>query len=56
LVLTRFLKSLRFEVKVGDPETYLLVAFMLCAVALVASFIPAYRVTKVDPVNAVREE
>jgi putative ABC transport system permease protein len=56
LILTRFLKSLLFEVKVGDPETYLLVAFVLCTVALVASFIPAYRATAVDPVNALREE
>ena len=56
LILTRFLKSLLFEVNAADPATYVVVAVVLCVVALVASFIPAYRATTVDPVNALREE
>ncbi len=56
LMLTRFLKSLLFEVKIADPATYALVALILGIVALAASFIPAYRASTVDPVNALREE
>jgi predicted permease len=56
LMLTRFLKSLLFEVKIADPATYFSVAIVLVSVALTASFIPAYRASTVDPVNALREE
>ncbi|MBI3665941.1 MAG: ABC transporter permease [Acidobacteria bacterium] len=56
LLLTNFLSSLLFNVKATDPATFLSVALLLTAVALVASFIPAYRATTVDPVIALRQE
>jgi ABC-type antimicrobial peptide transport system permease subunit len=56
LFLTNFLSSLLFNVKATDPATFALVAAILFAVALIASFLPAYRATRVDPVNALRQE
>ena len=56
LALTNFLSSLLFNVKATDAATFLLVALILAIVALIASFVPAYRATTVDPVNALREE
>jgi predicted permease len=56
LALTNFLSSLLFNIKATDATTFLLVALILAVVALVASFVPAYRATTVDPVNALRQE
>jgi len=56
LALTNFLSSLLFNVRAADPVTFLLVALLLALVAVVASIIPAYRATTVDPVNALRQE
>jgi len=56
LALTNFLSSLLFNVKATDTTTFLLVAVILGVVALVASLVPAYRATTVDPVDALRQE
>ena len=56
LALTNFLSSLLFNIKATDATTFLLVALILGVVALVASFVPAYRATMVDPVDALRQE
>ena len=56
LFLTKFLSSLLFNVKATDPMTFGVVALILMAVALLASFVPAYRATTLDPVNALRQE
>jgi predicted permease len=54
--LTRYLRSLLFDVKPTDPLTFLLASIVLFIVALVACFIPAYRAAKVDPVTTLRHE
>jgi predicted permease len=55
-VLTRVLKSLLFGVDPVDRATFTLVAFVLLAVALAASWIPARRATRTDPLACLRYE
>jgi putative ABC transport system permease protein len=56
LAFGRVMSSLVYHVTPGDPVTFLAVAFLLALVALLASVIPAYRATKVDPMKALRYE
>ena len=56
LALTELMSSLLFEVKPVDPLTYAAVSVGLIAAALLASYLPALRVTDVDPVEALRAE
>ena len=53
---TRVLRSLLFEVKSTDPATFICLSLLLALIALVASYIPAGRATKVDPLEALRYE
>ncbi len=54
--LSKYLKSLLFEVRPGDPWTYTSLAILLAIVGLAASLIPARRATRVDPMIALRYE
>ena len=56
MAATRLLTSVLFEVKPGDPMTYAAVAVLLAVAALAASYIPAHRASKVDPLIALRQE
>ena len=54
--VTRLLQSMLFEVKPSDPLTYVVVIAALAAVALAASYVPARRAMRVDPMVALRYE
>jgi putative ABC transport system permease protein len=56
LALTRVTKNLLFDVSATDPATFALIAMLLVGAAVIASYIPARRATKVDPLQAIRHE
>ncbi|MGA8233537.1 MAG: ABC transporter permease [Candidatus Acidiferrales bacterium] len=56
LALTRLMRSLLFGVKPWDPAMIVLVAVLLSAVTLLATYLPARRASRVDPVVALRYE
>lgn len=53
---TRLLATFLFEVKASDAVTYAFVALGLVAISLVATIVPAWRATHVDPLLALRQE
>jgi putative ABC transport system permease protein len=56
LFLTRLIASLLYGVQPSDPLTLVTVALLLAALAAAATFVPARRATRVDPMTALRYE
>ena len=56
LILTRFLESMLFDVSPTDPATFAFIVPVLLVIAGIASYLPARRAMKVDPMEALRYE
>jgi putative ABC transport system permease protein len=56
VALSRALQSVLFEVKGIDPRIYLIVGALLFAATFLASWVPARRASRVDPIQALREQ
>jgi len=56
LLLTRTLASMLFGVKAMDPVSFITAALLLLGVAAAASFVPAHRASKCDPMEVLRAE
>jgi putative ABC transport system permease protein len=52
--VTRLMQSLLFRISPTDPATFMAVVVLFLCVALVASYIPARRATRIDPISALR--
>jgi ABC-type antimicrobial peptide transport system permease subunit len=55
-LLSRYMTTLLYNVQPTDPAVYAAVSFVLIAVALVASYLPARRASRIDPLAALRDE
>jgi predicted permease len=55
-LMTRFFRSMLFNVPASDPITFLSASAVLAGVAFFACYIPAQRATRVNPLLALREE
>jgi ABC-type antimicrobial peptide transport system permease subunit len=56
LALTRVMKTMLFGVGATDPITFVTIPLVLLAVALLATYLPARRATRTDPIVALRAE
>ena len=56
IAATRILKSQLFGISATDPSTYALVLILLAAVSILASYIPAFRASRTEPLTALRQE
>jgi putative ABC transport system permease protein len=54
--LTRLMGSMLFEVRPTDPSTFIAVSLILAVVALLASYLPSRRASRIDPLEALRYE
>jgi len=56
LVLTRLMSGLLFQVSAADPASFAASGLLFAAIAVLASWLPAHRATRVDPTEALRYE
>ena len=56
LIVTRMVTNLLYDVSAVDPATFVGMPLALLLVALLASYLPARRATRIDPMIALRHE
>jgi putative ABC transport system permease protein len=56
LALTRVMKNMLLNVSATDPAAFALGALLLFSVAFIASYLPARRATRIDPLQALRHD
>jgi putative ABC transport system permease protein len=56
LALPKIFEAMFYDLHVGEPRIYVVVAICIFAVALLATYVPARRATRVDPMTALRQE
>jgi len=56
VVATRLIESFLFTVKASDPATYIGTVLVFTAVTWIASYLPARRATRIDPLQVLRDE
>jgi len=56
LAVTRLMSGLLFQVSAADPASFAASALLFAAIAVLASYLPARRATRVDPTEALRYE
>jgi putative ABC transport system permease protein len=54
--LTRMMSKLLYGIAPSDPITFVVVTVVLCAVAVVARYLPARRAARIDPLAALRSD
>jgi putative ABC transport system permease protein len=54
LALTRWMSTLLFDTSTTDPAAFVLSSGLFAAAALIASYVPARRATRIDPTDALR--
>ena len=55
-LLSSYLKSLVYGIPTKDPYTFAAVTMVLAMVSIIASVVPAWRATRVDPIQVLRDE
>jgi putative ABC transport system permease protein len=56
LIVARLMESLLFGIGATDPLTFVSIPMLLALVAIVASYVPARRASRIDPMLALRDE
>jgi ABC-type antimicrobial peptide transport system permease subunit len=56
VLLSRTMKSLLFDLSATDPWAYVVVSVLLLMVAAIASYLPAQRAARINPIEALRTE
>jgi ABC-type antimicrobial peptide transport system permease subunit len=56
LALPKIFEAMFYDLHVGEPGIYVIVAICIFSVALLATYIPARGATRVDPMTALRQE
>jgi putative ABC transport system permease protein len=54
--VSRLMRSLLFGVTPSDPLTFIVISVLLILITLLASYIPAYRAARIDPIVSLRDE